>query len=171
MKKLNAVAAVSAIVLVLALGSIGPVHAHGDEHAAPRQLQPVSDEQHTFGRQGDPKKAARTIKVDMKDTMRFLPAELTIRQGETVRFVVSNSGKAMHEMVLGTMQQLKEHGELMKQHPGMEHDEPYMVHVAPGKKQEMAWQFTNAGEFHFGCLVPGHFEAGMIGKIKVIKSQ
>lgn len=170
MKKTNLLTAVPAILLVAAFAGSAPAYAHGDMHAEPKQAQPVSDELHAFGKQGDPNKATRTIKVDMKDTMRFSPGEITIRQGETVRFVVINSGKVMHEMVLGTMQQLNEHGELMKQHPGMEHEEPYMVHVAPGKQQEMAWQFTNAGEFYFGCLIPGHFEAGMIGKIKVIKS-
>jgi uncharacterized cupredoxin-like copper-binding protein len=49
----------------------------------------------------------------------------------------------------------------------MEHDEPYMAHVAPGKTDTIVWQFTRAGEFHFGCLVPGHFEAGMVGTITV----
>ena len=73
----------------------------------------------------------------------------------------------MHEMVLGTMDELKKHAELMKKHPGMEHDEPYMAHVAPGKKGEIVWQFTKAGEFFYGCLIPGHFEAGMIGKVTV----
>jgi uncharacterized cupredoxin-like copper-binding protein len=66
------------------------------------------------------------------------------------------------------MEELKAHGELMKKHPGMEHDEPYMAHVSSGKKEEMVWHFTKAGEFHYACLVPGHFEAGMIGKITVV---
>jgi len=86
-----------------------------------------------------------------------------------VRFVVANKGKLMHEMVIGTMDELKKHGELMKKHPTMEHDEPYMSHVAPGKKEDLVWQFTKAGEFYYACLIPGHFEAGMIGKIKVVK--
>jgi uncharacterized cupredoxin-like copper-binding protein len=51
----------------------------------------------------------------------------------------------------------------------MEHDEPHMSHVSPGKKEEMVWQFTKEGEFYFACLIPGHFEAGMIGKITVRK--
>jgi uncharacterized cupredoxin-like copper-binding protein len=120
-----------------------------------------------FGKAADPRKARRTIQVDMADTMRFTPPVLTIKRGDTVRFVVTNSGKLMHEMVLGTMKELKEHAELMKKMPGMEHDEPYMVHVEPGRKEEMGWQFTKAGEFYYGCLVPGHFEAGMLGKVVV----
>jgi len=153
--------------LVAGLWTIGPVHAHGDKPHAKKEARPISTEETAFGREGDPKKATRTVKVDMSDKMRFAPAELTIRQGETVRFQVKNSGQVMHEMVLGTMDELKKHAELMKKHPGMEHDEPYMVHVAPGKTGTMAWQFTKAGEFYYGCLVPGHFEAGMIGKVTV----
>jgi uncharacterized cupredoxin-like copper-binding protein len=49
----------------------------------------------------------------------------------------------------------------------MEHDEPYMAHVAPGKTQRIVWHFTQTGEFYYGCLIPGHFEAGMIGRIVV----
>jgi uncharacterized cupredoxin-like copper-binding protein len=99
--------------------------------------------------------------------MRFTPSDLAIRQGETIRFVVSNKGKVMHEMVLGSPAELKAHGEMMAKHPGMEHDEPYMAHVKPGQTQRMVWHFTRAGDFNFGCLAPGHFQAGMIGKIKV----
>jgi uncharacterized cupredoxin-like copper-binding protein len=50
----------------------------------------------------------------------------------------------------------------------MEHEEPYMSHVAPGKRGEIVWQFNRAGEFDFACLLPGHYEAGMVGKIKVV---
>ena len=120
-----------------------------------------------FGQRGDPKKVSRTIELDMSDAMRFAPAELVVKQGETVRFRLKNSGKVMHEMVLGTMQELKAHAEMMKQHPGMHHAEPSMVHVGPGKTGVLVWQFTGAGEFHYACLFPGHFEAGMVGSIKV----
>jgi uncharacterized cupredoxin-like copper-binding protein len=75
----------------------------------------------------------------------------------------------MHEMVIGTMKELKEHAEQMKKFPNMEHDEPYMAHVAPGKSEEIIWQFTKAGEFDFACLIAGHFDAGMMGKINVTK--
>jgi len=55
----------------------------------------------------------------------------------------------------------------MRKHPNMEHDEPYMAHVSPGKKGQIVWTFNRAGEFEFACLIPGHFEAGMIGRIVV----
>jgi len=139
--------------------------AHGDAPRKAAAAQPMVET--GFGRTGDPGKAARTVRVDMSDRMRFSPDTLEVKQGDTVRFVVRNSGKTMHEMVLGTMKELKDHAELMKKHPGMEHDEPYMAHVGAGKTAEIVWQFTKAGEFYFGCLIPGHFEAGMVGKITV----
>ena len=120
-----------------------------------------------IGQPGDPKKISRTIQVAMTDQMRFQPASISVRQGETIRFVVRNSGKVKHEMVLGTQAELKEHAELMQKHPEMEHDDPNAVAVEPGKTGQLIWQFTNAGTVDFACLVPGHFEAGMVGKVGV----
>ncbi|QJW84488.1 cupredoxin family protein [Ramlibacter terrae] len=120
-----------------------------------------------FGQEGDPKRVTRTIRVGMNDRMRFDPATINVRKGETVRFVVANRGAVLHEMVLGTAQALKEHAEMMKKHPGMEHDEPSMAHVKPGATGDIVWQFTQSGEFQFACLVPGHFEAGMVGTLVV----
>jgi uncharacterized cupredoxin-like copper-binding protein len=151
----------------LAAVATSSAYAHGDAMHAKKGPKAISTEEKDFGREGDPKKASRTVRIDMSDKMRFSPDSLSIKRGETVKFIVRNGGKVMHEMVIGTMKDLKEHAEMMKKHPGMEHDEPYMAHVAPGKTESMAWQFTRAGEFHFGCLIPGHFEAGMVGKIVV----
>ena len=142
--------------------------AHGD---TPRngtaQKNSGSTEEKAFGREGDPKKVSRTVKIDMADTMRYVPAEITVKRGEIVRFEAANSGKIMHEIVFGTMKELQAHAELMKKYPRMEHDEPYMAHVAPGKTEQVVWQFTKPGEFYYGCLIPGHFEAGMVGKVIV----
>jgi uncharacterized cupredoxin-like copper-binding protein len=91
-----------------------------------------------------------------------------VRQGETVRFVHRNTGRVMHEFVLGTRSELDAHAALMRKYPGMEHDEPYMAHVAPGKTGEVVWTFNRAGDFDFACLIPGHYEAGMVGKITVV---
>jgi uncharacterized cupredoxin-like copper-binding protein len=162
-----------ALAVLAALGAASkPAFAHGDEEhgkAATARVKTISTEEHAFGRQGDPAKVSRTVKVDMSDAMRFNPAEIRVKEGETIRFVVKNGGKLKHEMVLGSLDELKEHGELMKKFPNMQHDEPYMAHVDPAKSREIVWTFTKAGEFHFGCLMPGHFDAGMIGKVVVVK--
>ena len=159
---------ITRLVVVAALATLpAAAIAHGDAHTRGKApaAQPMVET--AFGRTGDPKKASRTVRVDMSDRMRFVPDSIEVKRGETVRFVVRNSGKVLHEFVLGTTADLKEHAELMKKHPGMEHDEPYMAHVEPGKTAEIVWQFTQPGEFNFGCLVPGHFEAGMIGRVTV----
>ena len=168
-------------VAVSLLAFAGAVWAHGgSEHKPSAKKQGSPAVETAFGKTGDPKKVSRTIHVEMHDTMQFLASgpgvrrvgarasdEIRVNRGDTVKFVVSNDGKVMHEMVIGTMKELKEHAELMRKHPGMEHDEPYMAHVAPGKTGDIVWQFTKPGEFYYGCLVPGHFEAGMVGKIVV----
>jgi uncharacterized cupredoxin-like copper-binding protein len=159
---------VFAVLLAVSLAPVtSPALAHGDSDSKPRASKPLSTEETPFGREGEPRKATRTIKIEMSDTMRFTPSELTIRAGEIVRFDVKNSGKTMHEMVLGRIDDLKKHAELMQKFPDMEHDEPHMAHVAPGKTERIVWHFNKPGEFYYGCLIPGHFEAGMIGKIVV----
>jgi uncharacterized cupredoxin-like copper-binding protein len=133
---------------------------HGAHHSALDETP--------FGRPAPSAKAKRIVKVEMSDQMRFMPAEVTVKRGEIVRFVPVNKGQVMHEMVLGTMSDLKQHAALMQKSPGMQHQhEPHMTHVAPGASGELAWQFTRPGEFYFACLIPGHFEAGMIGKVIV----
>ena len=139
-------------ILFLTLALAGGARAHDD-----------------FGRPGDPKKVTRTVRIGMADTMRYTPAELKFRRGETVKFIVHNNGKQDHEMVLGTMEDLKAHAAMMKKHPGMQHAEPQMVDLKPGKTGIFIWQFTRAGTFHFGCFEPGHFEGGMIGKVEVVE--
>lgn len=147
----------------------GLAQAHGDENRPTQKntFDATKVEERAFGREGDPKKVSRTVKVDMSDAFRFTPSAVVIRRGETVKFVVSNSGKQLHEMVLGTAQELREHAELMKKFPGMEHADANMAHVKPGAKGEIVWQFNKAGEYQFACLIPGHFEAGMVGKVVV----
>lgn len=158
----------STLALAAVITLNGAVFAHDDaSNKAGVTKQSVAAEERRFGREGDPKKVSRIVNVDMSDAMRFSPGAIVIKQGETVRFVVKNSGKVMHEMVLGTRQELEKHADLMKKHPGMEHDEPYMAHVAPGKTERIVWQFTRPGEYYYGCLIPGHFEAGMVGRINV----
>jgi uncharacterized cupredoxin-like copper-binding protein len=152
---------------IVAMAAAGTAWSHGDAGKAKDKPRAISVEEHAFGRQGDPKKVTRSVRIDMADTMRYSPAEIVVKRGDTIRFEVKNAGKTMHEMVIGTMKALKEHAELMRKHPGMEHDEPYMAHVAPGKRERIVWQFTKAGEFYYGCLIPGHFEAGMIGRVIV----
>ena len=125
------------------------------------------DESDEIGKPGVAAKAARTVQIDMSDAMRYSPASVSVKQGETVRFVVKNSGKVKHEMVLGTRKELEAHYEVMKKNPEMEHADANMVTVAPGQAGEIVWQFTRAGKIDFACLQPGHYDAGMKGAVNV----
>lgn len=121
----------------------------------------------SVGKPGDAGKVSKTVEIDMNDTMRFTPATILVKRGETVRFLVKNSGKVKHEMVLGSIKELQEHAALMQKFPEMEHSDPNQISLAPGKSGELIWQFSKAGRFDFACLQPGHFEAGMRGDIVV----
>jgi uncharacterized cupredoxin-like copper-binding protein len=157
--------------IVVGLVSAGGLAlAHGDA-AHDRKPAVVKKEQKPWGIAGDARKVTRTIEVEMRDDMRFSPDRIRVTKGETIRFVHRNAGKVMHEFVLGTRAELDQHAEMMKKFPGMEHDEPYMAHVAPGKTGEVIWTFNRAGEFEFACLLPGHYEAGMVGKVAVAPTQ
>jgi uncharacterized cupredoxin-like copper-binding protein len=142
--------------------------AHGDAHTAKKPAYDASKvEARAFGREGNPKRVTRTVKLDMTDAFRFTPADVTVKPGETVKLVVANRGRVLHEMVLGTTEELKAHAELMKKLPDMAHADADMAHVKPGAKGEIVWQFTKAGEYPFACLIPGHYQAGMVGKVVV----
>jgi uncharacterized cupredoxin-like copper-binding protein len=143
--------------------------AHGDAHPTVKKksFNAAEVEEKAFGREGDPRKVTQVIKLSMGDEMRFLPAEVVVKRGVTVRFQLHNAGKSLHEMVLGTPDELKAHAELMKKFPEMEHSEAHMAHVKPGANGEIIWQFTKAGTYQFACLMPGHFEAGMVGQVTV----
>jgi uncharacterized cupredoxin-like copper-binding protein len=127
----------------------------------------VAKEQKAWGIAGDTKAVKRTVEIDMTDNMRFTPDRIEVKLGETVKFVVRNKGRMFHEFVIGTKKELDEHAALMVKFPKMQHDEPYMAHVQAGKAGELVWNFNRLGEFDFGCLVAGHYQAGMVGKIIV----
>jgi uncharacterized cupredoxin-like copper-binding protein len=133
----------------------------------------LAAEQTAFGVAGDPSKVTRTITIDMSDDMRYKPAQVDVKQGETVRFIVVNKGATLHELVLGTRSEIDKHANAMKSppppaaHSHHVHAAPSMVHLEAGKSGEIVWRFNRAGTFEYACLVPGHYEAGMKGAISV----
>jgi uncharacterized cupredoxin-like copper-binding protein len=156
----TAVALMVAVALTAGLTSFGSGRAHeGHEHGA-----------FSAGEPGDPNKPARVIKVRMTEgdnKMTFEPALIELRRGEQIRFIVRNEGDEDHEFILATVAENHKHGEIMKKNPEMEHDDPNAQRVLPYSSKELLWRFTKRGEFEFACLIPGHYEAGMHGKIIV----
>lgn len=143
----------------------GMAWSHGTEHES---ATPVLREQQEWGIAGDTDAVTRTVAMRMLDTMHFVPDEIEVRLGETVRFVVRNEGLMMHEFVIGTQADNKAHAALMLRYPNMEHEAAHMAHVAPGREGEVVWHFNRPGEFELACLIAGHYQAGMIGIIRVV---
>ena len=159
--------AIKTLLLAAALATSGLALSHTDQ-PHDKKAGPVKKEQKDWGIAGDTKAVKRTVEFKITDNMRFTPDKLEVKQGETVKFVLRNNGAVMHEFVLGTKKELDEHAALMVKFPTMEHSEPYMAHVAPGKTGEIIWTFNRAGDFDFACLIAGHYSAGMVGKVKVL---
>lgn len=154
---------VSQLIAMVALAASGAAFASGSHTGGHGH-----DEGETaIGKPGVAARASRTITIEMSDNMRYMPSNIQVKQGETVRFIVKNAGQVKHELSLGTEKELLEHLEQMKKFPDMEHDEPSKVTLQPGKRGEIVWQFTKTGTVNFACLMPGHYEAGMKGAIKV----
>lgn len=171
MKKLLSILLLGALpALAVASGDHAGGHdMRGDKTQMSHDMESMSHGGHngTVGNTGDPAKVSRTIDVTMRDDMRFTPGDIKVKAGETVRLFVRNSGKIPHEMVIGSMDELKKHGAMMRKMPQMQHDEPNMIRLGPGQSGSIVWQFDKTGTVDFACLVPGHIEAGMAGNFEV----
>ena len=150
-----------------------PTLAHPDhDHDSPLgrkgiiSMPPPSAEK-SYGRPGVNSEITRSIAMDINDKMRVTPTEISVKQGETIKFVVKNSTKAPQRMALGTQAELKERAAMLKQFPKMEMNQPNQVQVKPGETAELIWQFNKAGTFNFGCMLAACLETGSIGKIVV----
>ena len=147
-----------------------------------------------FGQPAPASRATRSVEVVMGD-LSFTPKAIDIKAGETIRFVLVNKGQLLHEFNLGDaamharhqqemlqMQQSgmmtptgmmnMDHGSMAgmdhsSQGHAMKHDDPNSVLVEPGKTAELTWTFSKAANLEFACNVPGHYQAGMVGKLTV----
>lgn len=111
----------------------------------------------------------RTVSVSMLDSMRFefSPRLDKLKNGESIRFIVSNDGKIQHEFTIGNAEEQKAHAEMMRQMSDMHHEDPNAVSLEPGQKASLAWRFKGKDTVVFACNIPGHFEAGMHHSVKI----
>jgi uncharacterized cupredoxin-like copper-binding protein len=150
-------------------------------------LMASSDHTYSFGHASPAAQATRTIEVTLGD-MYFQPRSLQVKAGETVHIVVTNKGQLLHEFNLGDaamhaahqqeMVKMQQSGMLqptgmnhaaMDMSPGaMKHNDPNSVLVEPGKTAELTWTFSKASDVLFACNIPGHYQAGMVGKIEIV---
>jgi len=125
-----------------------------------------------FGSPGRESEVARTVNVQAADTMRFDPSKLRIKQGETIKFVISNVGRVKHEFTLGDRATQRAHATMMKKMPHMKHeDDAATVSLDAGETKTLIWKFDKrpAAPIEIACHEPGHYEAGM--KIAVVLSR
>ncbi|WP_256207727.1 cupredoxin domain-containing protein [Nitrosomonas sp. Nm166] len=118
-----------------------------------------------IGKPGDSNKVSRTIQLVQVDNM-FLPSEITVSESETIRFVIKNGGNQKHEMMIGSMADLKKVANMRRKFPEKDHSVAHLVQVEPGEQEEFIWQFGSAGTIDFACPLPGHFKK-MRGTITV----
>ncbi|WP_454255547.1 cupredoxin domain-containing protein [Pseudomonas sp. Marseille-Q8238] len=159
----------------------------------------LADPAASFGHPAKADAAARTVQITLGE-MFYEPAELQVKAGETVRFVLHNQGSLLHEFSLDSAAQHIEHQKRMQmmQDMGMltptglnhdmsqmdhskmgrdmagmdhaammKHDDANSVLIEPGQRAELVWTFAEATTLEFACNIPGHYQAGMVGTLKV----
>ena len=139
--------------------------------AMPRPASAHEDHGHfSAGEPGDPRKSARVVNIKMFEgsgKIGYEPARIEVRRREQIRFVLQNDGEEDHEFILATVAENRKHAEVMKKNPDMEHDDLNAKRLLPHGHGEIVWKFTRRGTFEFACLIPGHYEKGMVGQIVV----
>ena len=156
-----------ALILVLALATTMAPTGFGHEHEPRKSGANAPAVATEFGSPGNVKDVRRVIEVNLLDTMRITPNEVSVWQGETLRVRIRNTGSVAHEFVLGTPKEIVEHKEMMNTMPTMKNVEVNAVSIAPGRTTDLIWRFSKPGMYLFACLIPGHWEAGMQGTVTV----
>ncbi len=102
-----------------------------------------------------------TIEVKLSDDLRMDPAAISVKAGQPVHFVVTNTGTMNHEFFLGDPAAQMQHGQAMMGSTGMMHDEPSGIGIEPGMMKTLDHTFAAPGTYEAGCHVNDHYGAGM----------
>ena len=154
-----------AVVLV-----VGFVILHLTGHGFGNHTMPSNGQANSSGLGGpaNANEATRTVKVTTLDTMAFEPSSINVAPAETVTFVVTNTGKAVHEFTLGDAAMQQAHAtEMAQMASGMAMDGSNSITLQPGETKQLTWRFGSAGTLEYGCHEPGHYQAGMHGLITI----
>lgn len=110
--------------------------------------------------------AETRIEVTLTDALRMEPAEMTVKAGQPVTFVVTNAGANIHEFYLGDEAAQAEQ-ETMMQSGEMVHDTADGISLKAGETKELTYTFTTPGQTLAGCHEAGHYDGGMKATITV----
>lgn len=111
---------------------------------------------------GGGSKAATTLKVEMTD-FAFSPSEVSVPAGQEITLELSNKGAVEHEWVI-----MKEPG---TQPFDADDEEKVYWEIELEAGESTTVKFTapsTSGEYQLICGIPGHWEAGMVGKLMVV---
>ena len=100
--------------------------------------------------------APRVVPILAGPGYEFTPSTITVVPGETIAFEVTAVGPSVHEFKVGPLAAVLADG-----------DVPEIAGIAMMQTRSLTYTFAGAGPFGFACHEPGHFEAGMVGRIFV----
>jgi len=113
---------------------------------------------------------AQTIRVDLLN-FRFDPSTIDVAVGEEVRFVAVNPTDLPHELFVGSPAEQDSHARLhagaAPAAGGPPEDAAHGVYVAAHGTAQFTYRFEEAGDTLMGCHLVGHWEAGMVGVVRV----
>jgi uncharacterized cupredoxin-like copper-binding protein len=118
---------------------------------------------------GSSPKPPTKFKIEAKE-FSYSPSNLTIAAGETIEIEMTNTGSVEHDFNIDKID-LKEKA-VSEGSASMAHDThgqvaPVHLSLASGKRGKIIFTPSKAGEYEIACLVSGHKEAGMVGKLIV----
>ena len=141
-----------------------------------------------IGEKGKLSEVTRIIEVKMYDNF-YEPNEIKIKKGETIKFKVYNFGEFVHEFNIATKEMHFKHQpemvklveneilladkidkkkmkEMAKKDRSMSHSHSNSLLLEPNEDGEIIWKFNTETKLEAACNIPGHYETGMIAKIK-----
>lgn len=121
-----------------------------------------------FGEPAPASAATREIHVEASE-MQFTPANIKLRLGDVVTFVVTNNGKKPHEFLIGDIPSHRAHQKMMAKNPHMHHDaDPTALTLAAGESKRITWRFNqNNPQLEIACLIGRHYQEGMKASIEL----
>ncbi len=129
-----------------------------------------SSDSGSIGQAAEGASASRVIEVRQLQELKFEPATVAVKAGETVTFRITNAGTEVHEFFIGDLKAHDERDDYMRSmgsSPMKMKAEPNTVTVDPGATAELTWAFPEKGTVQFACHEPGHYDDGMKGTVKV----